>query len=91
MLAVVLAALVACDKAGADSATYGEDLDMQAEDFTCITDMQQVGRYYVQNLLGQQDEAVSVAESADGGVFPPGTVVQLISLEAMVKRAEAAE
>jgi len=85
-------ALFACDKdSGAEADTapvYGDDLEMQAEDFTCITDMEKVGRYYVRNLLGQQEAAVAVASSADGGVFPPGTVVQLISFEAMVKRAE---
>lgn len=78
--------LLACDGA-ADTAVYGDDLDMAAEDFGCITEMEDVGRYYMTNLLGQMDAAREVAASPDGGVFPPGTVVQLISFEAMVKRA----
>lgn len=63
-----------------------EDLDMSAEDFECILNWTKVGNYYLTNKLGRLDEAVEVAGSPTGGVFPPGTVIQLVPFEAMVKR-----
>lgn len=87
---VLLLGLVACgDKdTGETAEVYPDDLDMQAEDFGCITDMTKVGRYFLDNRLGQQAEAEAVASDPEGGVFPPGTILQLIAGEAMVKRAE---
>ena len=84
---IVALLLMGCGGEAADSgAPPATDLDMQAEDFGCVTDMTRVGRYYVDNPLGHLDEAVAVASSPDGGAFPVGTVLQLISFEAMVKR-----
>ena len=66
----------------------GEDLDMQAADFGCIRDGTQVRSFFVTNPLGHLDEALAVADSKSGGTYPVGTVIQLIPLEAMVKRRE---
>lgn len=80
------------ETASADSggqATGGtEDLDMTPEDFACLLDWPRVRRFRVTNLLGYEDEAMAVAENPDGGVYPVGTVIQLIPNEAMVKRAD---
>lgn len=65
-----------------------EDLDMTPEDFACLLDWQQVRRFRITNLLGHVDETLAVANSPDGGIYPVGTVIQLIPNEAMVKRAE---
>lgn len=64
-----------------------EDIVVEAGDFTALADMTPVRGFFVANLRGQVDEAVAVAESPDGGVYPVGTVIQLIPQEAMVKRA----
>ena len=64
-----------------------EDLDMQPEDFVCILGWDKVRKFRITNLLGRLDEALAVAEDPAGGVYPVGTVVQLIPNEAMVKRA----
>lgn len=64
-----------------------EDLDMQPEDFVCILGWDKVRKFRITNLLGHLDEALAVAEDPAGGVYPVGTVVQLIPNEAMVKRA----
>ncbi|WAS90810.1 hypothetical protein [Nannocystis punicea] len=64
-----------------------EDLDMQPEDFTCILEWNKVRKFRITNLLGHLDEAMAVAENPEGGVYPVGTVIQLIPNEAMVKRA----
>ena len=58
----------------------GEDLDL------CMNDWPQVGRYRITNLRGDIDASVAVAESPDGGIFPPGTLIQLFPGEAMLKR-----
>ena len=60
---------------------------MQAEDFGCILDGTPVRAFYLQNRLGHLDQAMTVANSSDGGTYPVGTLIQLIPLEAMVKRA----
>jgi hypothetical protein len=63
-----------------------EDLNMTAADFRNINTMTKVNRYFITNLLGHEREALEVARSENGGVFPVGTVIQLFPQEAMVKR-----
>lgn len=69
-----------------DSDTVEKTVEITDGDFDCIRDMQQVRGMYLGNLLGNIDEAVAVANSEEGGVYPPGTVVQIVPTEAMVKR-----
>jgi hypothetical protein len=84
----MLVLLLACAGSPSESAadTDATDLDMQADDFPCLTTMESTGRYRFVNLLGDQDDTRAVAESATGGVFPVGTLIQLVPGEAMVKR-----
>jgi len=56
------------------------------ETFRCLNDMTPVRHFYVDNLLGNIAETVAVANSANGGTYPEGAVVQLVPAEAMVKR-----
>ena len=60
---------------------------MQPDDFTCILGWDKVRKFRITNLLGHQAEALAVANDPAGGVYPVGTVIQLIPNEAMVKRA----
>jgi hypothetical protein len=69
-----------------DGGDAGPDLDMQASDFDCILSWPKVGDYRITNKLGDLSGALAIANASDGGVFPVGTVVQLIPNEAMVKR-----
>ena len=48
--------------------------------------MTKVHSFYVENLLGHLADAVKVANDPNGGMFPVGTVIQLVPQEAMVKR-----
>ena len=48
--------------------------------------MTKVNNHFVGNQLGHLDEALKVAHSSKGGVYPVGTVIQLVPQEAMVKR-----
>jgi hypothetical protein len=70
----------------ADGGDAGPDLDMQASDFECILGWPKVGDYRITNKLGDLSGALAIANAPDGGVFPVGTIVQLIPNEAMVKR-----
>jgi hypothetical protein len=78
----------AAEPDGTTATTAVEDVEVEAADFTALSDMTPVRGFFVDNLLGHLDEAVAVAEDPDGGAYPVGTVVQLIPQEAMVKRAE---
>jgi hypothetical protein len=60
--------------------------NIDAKSFRCITEMTHVRQFYVDNLLRNLDATLAVANSATGGPYPPGTIIQLIPTEAMVKR-----
>jgi hypothetical protein len=59
---------------------------IDATSFRCITSMTPVRQFYVDNLGGDLAATVAAANSATGAVYPPGSVIQLIPGEAMVKR-----
>ena len=63
-----------------------EDVVAQPADFKNLKDMTKVRGMFVDNLLGHLPEAVAIAENPEGGVFPVGTVIQLVPQEAMIKR-----
>jgi hypothetical protein len=97
-LPVVIAVVAACSSGGDDDAatkaenhttttTKPEDFVMQATDFTNLHDMTPVRGFFVDNKLGHLKEALQVANDPKGGVYPVGTVIQLVPFEAMVKRA----
>jgi hypothetical protein len=54
--------------------------------FGCIRKMTPVRGFYVSNIFGNIDDTLKAANSSNGGVYPPGSVVQLVPTEAMVKR-----
>ncbi len=53
--------------------------------FGCIRDLKAVRGFYVGNVLGNVDATLAVANGNAGGVYPPGSVIQLVPGEAMVK------
>ena len=57
--------------------------DIDASSFRCITTVRQ---FYVDNLQGSLDATLVAANSPRAAVYPPGSVIQLIPSEAMVKR-----
>lgn len=92
---VVAAVIAACgssgddsdDAAGTTTTTEPEDLVMEADDFVSLHDMTPVRGFFIDNRLGHLEEAIAVANDPDGGVYPVGTIIQLVPFEAMVKRA----
>ena len=70
------------------STAPAEDLDMKPADFRNLSTMTHVRGFFVDNRLGHLPEALRVANSPEGGVYPVGTILQLVPQEAMVKRAK---
>ncbi len=54
--------------------------------FRCIREMKKVRGLHLDNLLGDIDGTLAAANSAGSGVYPLGSVVQIVPGEAMVKR-----
>jgi len=54
--------------------------------FACISKLKPVRGFFVGNLKGNLAGTLKVARSADGGVYPAGSVVQLVPTEVMVKQ-----
>jgi len=67
------------------SVGLGNATDIDAKAFRCITKMTPVRQFYVDNLQGNLDATLAAANSPTGAVYPPGSVIQLIPGEAMVK------
>lgn len=94
---VVLAVVAGCasgsggqdDEADATTSTEPEvvDIEVEADDFKPLADMTPVREFFVDNVAGDLDATLEVANDPEGGAYPVGTVVQLIPTEAMVKRA----
>jgi hypothetical protein len=61
-------------------------LSISEKSFHCMTEMTHIGHFYVDNLVGNLKGTVQVAESTTGGVYPVGSMLQLVPTEVMVKR-----
>lgn len=61
-------------------------VEVGPDSFRCIRDMTPVRGFFVDNLLGDLEGTLAVANSPTGGTYPPGSVVQLFPNEVMVKR-----
>lgn len=83
--------LVGC---GGDTTDEADDTDVvvpttvevDESSFPCITTMTSVRGFYADNLLGDVDATLAVANDPQGAVWPVGSLVQLVPTEAMVKR-----
>ena len=61
-------------------------VNIDEESFSCIRDMTPVRHFYVDNLLGDIESTLAVANAPEGAIYPAGSVVQLVPTEVMVKR-----
>jgi hypothetical protein len=89
---VLLSGLFACSWTDEDSprqttGSLQEDLELQASDFGCIKSWDKVRSFRITNLLDHQEQALAVAQNPGSGSYPVGTVIQIVPVEAMVKRA----
>jgi hypothetical protein len=72
---------------GTTDTTAVEDAVVDAADFKPLAEMTRVRGFFVDNVAGDLDGTLAVANDPEGGTYPVGTVIQLIPQEAMVKRA----
>jgi hypothetical protein len=84
---VILSCLCLYSGVSSQAADNRGVVEVSGETFECIRDMTPVRGFYVDNLLGDLEATLATANAADGGVYPPGSVVQLVPGEVMVKRA----
>lgn len=57
------------------------------QSFKCITEMTPVRHFYVDNVLGERELAKTIAVARAGtGEYPPGSVVQVMPNEVMLKQ-----
>ena len=61
-------------------------IQVDEKSFKCVRDMTPVRGFFVDNIAGNLEGTLAVANSTNGGVYPPGSVVQLFPNEVMVKR-----
>ena len=68
------------------------EVEVTADTFLCLTGLTPVRHFQVDNLLGNLlgnlEGTLAVANGEDGGAYPPGSIVQLIPTEIMVKRGK---
>jgi hypothetical protein len=86
-LALAAALLTVVISAGTKATAAEAPIKVTAKSFSCMTKMTPVRGFYVANLAGRLKDTLKVARSASGGVYPPGSVVQLIPTEVMVKQS----
>lgn len=61
-------------------------VEVDETSFSCIREMTPVRHFYVDNLLGDIKSTLAAANTPEGAIYPPGSVVQLVPTEVMVKR-----
>jgi hypothetical protein len=84
---LVLLATMCLIIATAQAADNASEPKVKVDDnsFKCITDMTPVRHFYVDNLLGNVEGTVAVA-NAGKGEYPEGSVLQLMPNEVMIKQ-----
>ena len=85
LLAVALV-LALLPVAGRVAAVVPPPIPVDDKSFGCISLLKPVRGFFVGNLLGQLSATLKIAQSTSGGVYPPGSVVQLVPTEVMVKQ-----
>ena len=83
-----LTVLLSAGPASSADRPAGSDVNVDAKSFRCITKMTSVRHFYVDNLRGDLAATLAAANAPTGAVYPPGSVIQLIPGEAMVKRSK---
>lgn len=69
-----------------DAAAAPAPIPVDEKSFGCISSLKPVRGFFVGNLRGQLAATLKVAQSKTGGVYPAGSVVQLVPTEVMVKQ-----
>lgn len=79
-------ALVALVLATVTQLAIAASIDIGDASFRCVRQMTPVRHFYVDNLAGNLQGTLAAANNPKGAIYPPGSVVQLVPTEVMVKR-----
>ncbi len=60
-------------------------IPVTGDTFVCLKEMHPVRGFFVANILDKLDDTVAAAMQPEGAPYPPGSLVQLIPAEAMIK------
>jgi hypothetical protein len=71
-----------------DSADDSKKLEIPESAFKCLAELTASGAFFVDNLLGNLDATLAVANSDEGGKYPAGSLVTLVPNEVMIKHLE---
>jgi hypothetical protein len=83
---LLAASAIAAEPAAAVSADAPAVVKVDDTSFQCMRKMLPVRHFYVDNLLGDKAGTLAAANAPTGAKYPPGSVVQLVPTEVMVKR-----
>jgi hypothetical protein len=68
-----------------DSPDPNKAILVTEDTFVCLKKMHPVRGFFVGNLLDKLDDTVAAAMQPEGAPYPPGSIVQLIPAEVMIK------
>ena len=68
-----------------DSPDPDKAIPVTGETFLCLEKLHPVRGFFVGNLLDKLDDTVAAAMQPEGEPYPPGSIVQLIPTEVMIK------
>ena len=88
MQALVMVALTMPGLASHAASQTPPPIPVSEKSFDCISKLTPVRCFFVGNLTGNLKGTLKVAHSSAGGVYPPGSVVQLVPTEVMVKQSK---
>jgi hypothetical protein len=84
---LLLALALVCSSADAGISSNGKVV-VDDKSFGCIALLTSVRGFFVGNLLGNLQGTLAIAQSRTGGIYPPGSLVQLVPTEVMVKQPQ---
>jgi hypothetical protein len=67
------------------TAEESKQVSVTESTFKCLAELTPVRGFFVDNLLGHVDAKRRAAHSTTGGRYPPGTLIQLVPTEVMIK------
>ena len=82
---IVFSSLVVSQSYSADDS---KKLEVSESAFKCISALAASGRFFVDNILGNLDTTLAVANSNSGGNYSPGSLLTLVPDEAMIKHQQ---
>ena len=82
---IVFSSLIISQSYTADDS---KKLEVTESAFKCISALAASGRFFVDNILGNLDATLAVANSSSGGNYPPGSLLTLVPDEAMIKHQQ---